>query len=127
MDSAFEATRNALVLESKSGKLPLKVSQGFPEELFHEVAIAGLIGVRQSVTGWRGGPANGSELSSMNPQGIADIIQSKGMSELSIEEGDNMAPRTEASCLLVDTILASKLWNQTNGNELANLSEDGEF
>ena len=63
----------------------------------------------------------------MNPQGVADIIQSEGMGELSIEEADNMTPRTEASSLLVYTILARELRNETNGNELANLSEDGDF
>ena len=127
MDSAFESTWNAFVLEAKAGKLPFKMAQGLPEEFFHEVAVAGLISVRQSVASWRGGPANGSELSPMNPQGVADIIQSEGMGELSIEEADNMTPRTEASSLLVYTILARELRNETNGNELANLSEDGDF
>ena len=127
MDSAFESTWNAFVLEAKAGKLPFKMAQSLPEEFFHEVAVAGLIGMRQSVAGWRGGSANGCKLSAVNPKSVADIIQSEGMGELSIEQRDDMTPWTKASGLLVDTILVCKFGNETNGNELANLSEDGDF
>lgn len=49
------------------------------------------------------------------------------MGELSIEQSDDMTPWTEGPGLLVDAVLAGKLGNKSDRNELAKLGEDTDF
>jgi hypothetical protein len=57
-------------------------------------------------------------------QGIADIVEADGMTELGEEQTHDVTPRSERARLFVDAVLAGKSGDQVGRNELAELSQD---
>jgi len=71
--------------------------------------------------GWGDCAAQGSQLRAMHPQAIADVVQSDGVRELGVEQGDHMTPRGEGARVFVQAVLAGQFRDHVAGNVCANL------
>ncbi len=104
MDRLAEAPGQPLVANAEAtGHESFEMTQGLPKQCFHHVAVAGLVGMGQRVARGRDGPAQAAKPASVDAQGVADIVEPDGMSELGIDQTDDMTPRSEGPGFLVDT------------------------
>ncbi len=58
---------------------------------------------------------------------VTDIIKPNSMSDLSIEQTNDMAPWTETASFLIDTLLAGQLGHQMSRNKIAKLLQNAHF
>ena len=59
----------------------------------------------------------------MKLETITDIVKADGMSEVGVEQGDNVTPRRETARLGGDACLGCQFGNQMRWNEVANLAQ----
>ena len=111
----------------KAGRLALQVFQRLPEQLLGHGGRPRLVGVRQIVARRRCRPTNGHELPGEKPQTIADIIQTDRVSQLCEEQRDDMAPGTKRARFVSDARVSSQFGDKMSGNEIAQLTQNGEF
>jgi len=63
----------------------------------------------------------------MQQQPVADVVEPDGMSELGVDQADQMAPRAEGARLLVHSGFPRQLRHHVAGNEIANLPHHGKL
>ncbi len=101
--------------------------QDRPEELFGHRRRAHLVGVGEGVALGRGGPAQAGERARVQTQRVVHIVESDAVSELSIHQGDQMTPGTEAAGFVLNLSGARQLGRQELRNEVANLPQEVQF
>ncbi len=119
----LETPGKSFVTAPEMGGGVLEVFEDFPEEFLHHVAVTGLVGMGECVFRGRRGTADGGKLRGVVRETVADVVESDGMGELGVEQGDDVTPRAEGAGLLVDAILAGDFRNEVLGNELAKLAQ----
>ncbi len=74
--------------------------------LAHEVAQTIFVGMGERIAGRSDGSPDTAQPAAMIAQSITDVVDPNGMSELGIDQGDDMTPRSEGPGFLVDAVLA---------------------
>ena len=101
----------------------LKVSEDPPKKLFHHVAVAVLVGVRERIAAWSDRATYRSKFGSVVSKAVADIVQSDRVRQLRKQETDHMAPWSEGAGLFVHAMLAGKFFRQVRRDEFAKLMQ----
>lgn len=70
----------------------LEMPEHGPEELLDHFGAAVFSGVGKAVAARGRGTADGRERAAVEPERVADIVESDGVAKLGIEHGDDMAP-----------------------------------
>ncbi len=83
-----------------------------------------LVGVGKPVATGSAGPPDTGQQPSVMSESVTDIIKPNSMSDLSIEQTNDMAPWTETASFLIDTLLAGQLGHQMSRNKIAKLSQN---
>ena len=127
MDRAFESLWKFAVTASfaKSRRLALTMIENFPKEFLRHGRITSAIGMRESVASRCGGSSDRGELTWVILEPITDVIEAQSSGHLTIDQGDEMAPGRERSRLLLASVLAGQLGNETCRDVLANGIENG--
>lgn len=111
----------------KARRLCPQVLQHPPEQLLGQFGWPLPIGVRQSVTTWRGGSAHAGQAAGMQLQRIAQVVQADAMAQLRIDKANHMAPRRERARLVLDPSGSRQPGHQMRRNKIANLPQDVEL
>ena len=128
MDEPLESERKTgTTVASEVGLDRLQMFQHCPEKLFGHLGIAGAIGIRKCVFGRRRGPAQRRERTGVKMQGIAHIIEPETVSDLGIEQADDMTPRAECAGMFVHTAFSGQLRHKMRWNEVAKLTQQREL
>ena len=69
----------------------------------------------------RGGAADGAQLTLVQAQYIADVVEPGGVRQLRVEQRDDVAPRREGPRLFIHAVLARQLRDEVAGNKFTNL------
>jgi hypothetical protein len=125
MDRTLEAAGQTTVTTgwAKSRVQRLEVPEDAPKQLFHHVAIAMLVGVRERITAWCDCAPDRSKFGSVVSKAVADIVQSDRVRQLRKQETDHMAPWSEGAGLFVHAMLAGKFFRQVRRDEFAKLMQ----
>ena len=83
--------------------------------------------MREVVAARRRGSAQTGQRTRMQPQGIANVIETNAMSQLRVKQRNHVTPGTEGPGFLIRLGLASNLRDQEFRNEVANLPEQVQF
>ena len=94
-----------------------------PEEFLGHLPV----GVGEGVPARRGGPRDRRKGTRVQPQRVANVVESQGVGQLGVEEADNMAPRTKCAGLSVYPGVPGQLRHEMSGNEIAELVQQREF
>jgi hypothetical protein len=94
-----------------------------PEKLFGHLGWAHLVGVGEGVAIGRGGTTQTGKWSRMQPQRVADIIESDAVGELGIQQRDQITPGTERAGFILNPGRPRQLGNEKVGNEVAHLPQ----
>lgn len=128
LDEAFETEsefRTAVAAES--GLQGLQMIQHGPEELLGHFRVAGAIGVGQRVFRGCRGRAQRRQRAGVQPQRIADVVETQTVGKLGVKQADDMAPGSELAPLIFHAGLPRQLGHQMRRNEVANLAQQGEL
>jgi hypothetical protein len=109
------------------GEKGLEMPEHGPEELLGQRGAAVFSRVGKAVAARGRGAADGRERAAVNPEGVADIVESDGVAELGIEHGNDMAPCREGAAEFIDAGVPGQLGNEVGGNEVAKLPKAAEF
>jgi len=96
----------------KAGCKVCRCFQHRPEKLLGQFRITGAVGMRECVLGWRGCASQRRQRSRMQAQRVAHVVETEAVSQLGIEQADDMAPRAEAACVIFDAGGARQFWHQ---------------
>ena len=121
LESAGQAAVAARWPEARTKRL--KVPQDAPKQLFHHIAVAVLVRVRERVTAWRNRTTDRSKFGGVVPEAVADIVQPNRVRQLRKQKTDHMAPRSEGAGLLVHAMLARKFFRQVRRDEFTKLMQ----
>ena len=105
----------------------LQMSQDGAEELLDHFRVAGAVGVGKGVFGGRGGAAQSRERTGVQAQRITHVIETEGVSQLGVEQADDLAPGAESAGVIFDAGVAGQFGHQVWRNEIAKLTKNGEF
>jgi hypothetical protein len=105
----------------------LQMIEHGPEELFGHFRSPGAVGVRESVFGWRRGAPQGRERAGAQMQRVTHVIEAQGVSQLRVQQTDDMAPRTERAGGIFNPRVPRQFGNQMCRNEIAKLTQNGEL
>ena len=108
----------------KAGLESLQMAKHRPENIFRQVGISLLVGVREIIPAWWRRATERHEHSAVQTQPVTDVVKTDGMGELCINQANQMTPRAEGACFLVHTGLLRQLRNKIRWNEIANLPQD---
>ena len=81
------------------------------------------VGMRKIVPAWRTGSSDCQQWVPEQSQPIAYVIESNGVRELRVNQGDHMTPRAECSRLLERTADSSQLGYQVLRNIIEHLTK----
>ena len=95
----------------------LEVIEHRPEQVFGHLGRADLVGVREGISRGRGGAADGAQLTLVQAQYIADVVEPGGVRQLRVEQRDDVAPRREGPRLFIHAVLARQLRDEVAGNK----------
>src|SRR5207244_10388391 len=112
-----------------SAKTRMKLLQMFehrPEQRLGQFRVALSVGVGKGILTGRGRAANRRQRSGVQPQGVANVIESQGVRQLRVEEADHVAPRTEGATILLHRMLAGQWRYQVIRNKIAELAQESE-
>ena len=125
MDRPFEAAGQTTVTSgwTKAGVQRLEVLENTPKQLFHHVAVAVLVGVRERIAAWCDRAPDRAKLGSVVAQAVANIVQPNRVGQLRKQKTDHMAPRGEGAGLFVHAMLVRKFFSQVRRNELTKLMQ----
>ena len=98
-----------------------------PEQPFSQRSIPALIGVGKIVAARRARPAQSRKRPAVQPQRVADVVQTDGVSQLRKQHTHYVTPRAEGSRHGIHAGLARKFRNQMRWNQIAKLPQNGEF
>ena len=115
------------VVAGEGGSEILEMRQHGPEELLGQKGIAGAIGVREGIFGRRRGGAQSRQRAGVEAQRITHVVETQGMSQLGVEQTDDLAPGAEGTGVIFDPGVPRQFGHQMGWNEVAKLAEDGEF
>ena len=125
VDNAFETTGKPLEITTrKPRRQRLQVLEHRPKQFSRHRGIAMLVGVGKPVATGSAGPPDTGQQPSVMSESVTDIIKPNSMSDLSIEQTNDMAPWTETASFLIDTLLAGQLGHQMSRNKIAKLSQN---
>src|ERR1043166_1707519 len=102
----------------------LQVGKNGPKELLRHFGIAHFIGVRESIGTGSNCPAKSRKRTAEKTQRITHVVETYGMSELRVDQGNHMAPRSKGSRLLLHTRRSGQFRNQMRRNPVANLAKN---
>ena len=97
--------------------------RGRSKKLFHHVAVAVLVGVRERIAAWSDRATYRSKFGSVVSKAVAHIVQSDRVRQLRKQKTDYVAPRSEGAGLLVHAVLASKFLRQVRRDDIAKLMQ----
>ena len=63
----------------------------------------------------------------MQPQGVTHVVEAQGVGQLGVEQADDLTPRAEGAGVVFDASVARQFGHQMWRNEVAKLTENGEF
>ena len=112
---------------AQAGCKVCKCSRTDQEELLGQFRIAGAIGVRECVFGWRRGSAQRRQRAGVKPQGVAHVVEPEAVGQLRVEKADDMAPRTERAGLIFHAGLTGQVRHPVRRNEAAKLAQEREL
>ena len=98
-----------------------------PENLFRKTSVALLVGMGEIVSARRARPTQGYQQPAVQPQPVADVVETDGMGELGVDQAHQMAPRAKGAHLLVHSGLPRQLRHQRRWNQIANLPQHGKL
>ena len=124
LETEGEARR---AVAAEGGLQGLQMFQHRPEKLLGQFRITGAVGMRECVLGWRGCASQRRQRSRMQAQRVAHVVEPEAVSQLGIEQADDMAPRAEAACVIFDAGGARQFWHQMRRNEVAKLPQEREL
>jgi len=101
----------------------LEVPEDAPKQLFHHVAIAVLIGVRERIAAWCDRAPDRTKLRSVMAKAVANIVQPNRMSQLGKQKTDHVAPRGEGTGFFVHAMLVRKFLRQVRRDEFTKLMQ----
>jgi len=79
--------------------------QGGPEQILHEVALTIFVGMGESIAGRSDGSPDAAQPAAMIAQSITNVVEPNGVSELGIDQGDDMTPRSEGPGFFINAVL----------------------
>lgn len=125
MDRTLEAAGQTTVTTgwAKSRVQRLEVPEDAPKQLFHHVAIAMLVGVRERITAWCDRAPDRTKLRSVMAKAVANIVQPNRMSQLGKQKTDHVAPRGEGTGFFVHAMLVRKFLRQVRRDEFTKLMQ----
>ena len=129
MDGAAKAVGQPLAPApiTKGGHEALQMLQRLPEELLGQFGVALPAGMGEPIAAGRRGATNGRERATVEPQGIADIIEPDGVRKLCEEQRDDLTPGGEGAALFFQAQAAHQLRHKVVGNQIAKLPENREL
>lgn len=101
----------------------LEVSEDTPKQLFHHIAVAVLVGVRERIAAWCDRASDRPKFGPVVSKAVADIVQPNRVRQLRKQETDHVAPRSEGAGLLVHAMLVGKFLRQVRRDEIAKLMQ----
>lgn len=125
MDRPFESAGQAAVAARwpEAWTKRLKVSQDAPKQLFHHIAVAVLVRVRERVAAWRNRTTDRCKFWGVVPEAVTDIVQPNRVGQLRKQKTDHVAPRSEGPGLFVHAMLAGKFFRQVRRDEFTKLMQ----
>ena len=108
----------------KARRLLRQMVQSPPKEPFRHLRGTLPVGVGKAVATGCGGPANAGERPGAQLQRVAQIVEPDAVGELSIQQTDRVAPRTETARLIRYTRLPRYFRDLVLRNEIANLAQN---
>ena len=85
------------------------------------------VGVGEGVLARRGGPRDRLQGTRVQPQRVANVVESQGVGQLGVEEVDHMAQRAKHAGLGVCPGVPGQLRHEMSGNEIAELVQQREL
>ena len=116
----------ARALPAKARGECLQVCQGGKEELARQRRVARAIGMGQAVAAGGFRSANGGQTRRHKAQGVAHVVEAERMSQLRVEQTDQVAPGRKGARLLGHPGLAGQLRHRVMGNKFTKLAQRGE-
>lgn len=101
----------------------LEVSEDTPKQLFHHIAVAVLVGVRERISAWCDRASDRSKFGPVVAKAVAHIVQPNRVRQLRKQKTDHVAPRSESAGLLVHAMLVGKFLRQVRRDEIAKLMQ----
>lgn len=101
----------------------LEMTQHRPEERFSKLRAALLVGVGETVPGWRGDSEAGQN-TRLEAQPVANLVESHSVGELGEEHRAKMAPRAEGASFGFHARGKGEAVNHSARNEVEYLLED---
>ena len=121
LESAGQAAVAARWPEARTKRL--KVPQDAPKQLFHHIAVAVLVRVRERVTAWRNRTTDRSKFGGVAPEAVADIVQPNRVRQLRKQKTDHVAPWSEGAGLFIHAMLAGEFFRQVRRDEFTKLMQ----
>ena len=115
-------TRRAVA--AKGGLQGLQMFQHRPEELLGHFRIPLAVGVREGVLVRRRGTTQCRQRSGMQVQRVTNVIESKAVGKLGVEQANDVTPRIEGAGLIFHAGLACQSRHQMRRNEVAKLAQE---
>ena len=115
------------MVAAKTGLERLQMAEHRPEQVFGQLGIARPVGVRERVFGRRCGATQGRKWAGVQAQSVTHVIETQAVSQLRVEQTDDVAPRAKGAGVIFDAGLARQFGHQVSRNEIAKLAENGEL
>lgn len=127
MDHPLEAKgKTRPTIPAKAGMKLFKMAQDGIEEILGHLGGAFPIGAGERILAGRGRATHRRERSRMQPQGIADIVETDGVGQLGVEQTHDMTPRRERAGAFGDAGVPRQLGHQMRRNKIAELVQERE-
>lgn len=127
MDHAFETEGKArTAIPAKTGVEFFQMAQDGVEEVLGHLGGAFAVGGGKRVLAGRGRAAHRRERSRMQPQGVADIVEADGVSQLGVKQTHHMTPRREGSGAFEHARIPRQFRHQMRRNKIAELMQERE-
>ena len=125
MDGPLKAAGQATVTTgwAEARVQRLKMPEDTPKQLFHHVAVAVLVGVRERIAAWCNCAPDRSKFGTVMAKAIAHVVQPNRMSQLRKQKTDDVAPRSKGAGLFVHAMLAGKFLRQVRRDEFTKLMQ----
>src|SRR5256885_9023208 len=105
----------------------LQILQDCPKDRFGQLGVPLLTSMGQVIATGSSRTTNQKQLTGMQAQRIADVIEADAVRQLSKEQSNNMAPRTVGARFLFNTCFPSQLRYHERRNEIAELVKNRDF
>ena len=101
----------------------LEVPKDTPKKLFHHVAVAVLVGVRERIAAWCDSAPDRSKFRPMVAKAVAHVVQPNRVGQLRKQKTDHVAPRSKGAGLFVHAMLVRKFLRQVRRDEFTKLMQ----